>query len=161
MPQRNCIRTQCKSPFTAEFFYFDIPNYAADEIFARFDVVPKFYEEYQPQDSRYVLIRCRVKRQQVHAFLEVMEELGRKMLLTGYDDYYERCEEFMSKLEAYASGEGGSSPEEVLMEDELMRADIDNLCLYLNYIKVKYPDIFAELEDHFDGLPGFTERSLP
>ncbi len=44
------------------------------------------------------------------------------------------------------------------MLEELREADdrVYNLNLYLAYIERNYPGVFAQLEDHFDGLPGYA-----
>jgi len=39
---------------------------------------------------------------------------------------------------------------------------VRNLTLYLNYIEAKYPALLNELDDVFDGLPGYApEEPLP
>ena len=47
--------------------------------------------------------------------------------------------------------------------DELDKAEnrIYNLSLYLDYIRVNYPKIWKELNDRFDGMPGWTKHFNP
>ena len=105
----NFIEAHCRSPFSAEFFYFDVPDYKADDIFLEKGLYPRFFEEMSKDDSEYVLIRCRVKRRDRHKFVEAMNELARKMLLTGYPDYLDHAKEIWEQLDEAIQNEEGSS----------------------------------------------------
>ncbi|MBQ8619083.1 MAG: hypothetical protein IJ418_16425 [Clostridia bacterium] len=45
-------------------------------------------------------------------------------------------------------------------EHEHMLAQIYNLTLYLHYIEQNHPEVFAQLNDHFEGLPGYSSIIL-
>lgn len=154
----NFIRVPTRSPFSMEFFYFDLPDYLADDIFVANHLRPRFFEEYELPDCEYHIIRCRVSRREGHVFYFCMNELARKMRLCGHADYDDYCAEFMRKLdEGLEIALGDDAPEEQSSTDyELLRSQAENLILYLRRVQERYPDVFAELEEHFDGLPGYA-----
>lgn len=41
-------------------------------------------------------------------------------------------------------------------ENVRLRNTVYNLRLYLGYIEIKHPELFASLRQFFDGLPGYT-----
>lgn len=41
-------------------------------------------------------------------------------------------------------------------EYEHMMAQVYNLTLYLRYLEQNYPEIFSQMQEHFDGLPGYS-----
>lgn len=94
----NFVEVHCWSPVSAEFMYFDTPDYKADEIFLEKRLYPRFFEEMGRDDSPYVLVRCRVKRRDKHKFIRAMDALGRKMLLTGYPDYLKDTKRIWDEL---------------------------------------------------------------
>ena len=49
-------------------------------------------------DTRYCLIECELNRREEPAFLAVMEELRRSLLIKGYRDYEEFCGEVFASL---------------------------------------------------------------
>ena len=44
-----------------------------------------------------------------------------------------------------------------MTEEELDRADLENLQLYLRHVFAQHPDIKEEMDDYFEGMPGYTE----
>lgn len=83
-----------------------------------------------------------------------MDELGRKMLLTGHPDYLDVASSFFDEIDAYLFGD---IPAFDMTEEELARADLENLRLYLRHVFAQHPDIKEEMDDYFEGMPGYTE----
>ena len=81
------------------FAFLDTGEYLADGLFIKHQVAVKFMQEYVRGDSPYLMIFCRIKKQDEGAFLEALRELPNKMLLCGYPDYPAQCRDFMEKIE--------------------------------------------------------------
>lgn len=45
---------------------------------------------------------------------------------------------------------------ELVQENEELRAQVHNLTLYLHDIEKALPGLFANIEDGFDGMPGYV-----
>ena len=48
--------------------------------------------------ERYCLICCELNKREEQAFLEAMDELHRNLLIKGYRDYEERCDEVFNAI---------------------------------------------------------------
>ena len=94
----NYIEVQSRSPFSTRFFYIDVEDYKADDIFLEFGIFPRFYEHIYFSNSQYVAILCRIPRKQRHMFEKAMAKLHQKMVLTGNEDYDKFCDEIMAQL---------------------------------------------------------------
>ena len=146
------MRGGTRSLLRAEFFYFDTPDYQADEIFRRHNIMPKFYEEYQSPNSEYVIIRCKISRREIHLFYVCMEELARKMRLCGHPDYESYCQSVIDKI-----AEGMDVDVFISVGDyERISDQVYNLTLYVKYVQERHPEIFNVMEEIFDGLPGYA-----
>lgn len=44
---------------------------------------------------------------------------------------------------------------DILNELEGLKNQVYNLNLYLDYIEKNHPAVFAQVNDHFDGMPGY------
>lgn len=131
---KNYFEVSTRSPFRAEFWYFDTQDYKADDIFAEMGVVPKFYQHMGREGSNYLIIRCRVLRRDVHRFEKAMERLRQKMLLTGNPDYDEFCDEIMGLFEI----------------DELtFYTKLEILTAYARDLETNHPGIFSELKEKY------------
>ena len=80
------------------YCFVDVEKYLADELFIRHKVQVKFKQEYQKTGMNYLLIFCKVRKKNKTKFLEALEELKSKMLLLGYEDYQNFCEEFNENI---------------------------------------------------------------
>ena len=81
------------------FMFFDVESYLADQLFIKHKVRVWFGDEYKRDGSPYLAIFCKVKKKDVPAFLEALEELKKSMLICGYLDYEEEIDDFMTKCE--------------------------------------------------------------
>ena len=99
MEYKNYV-TLKKFSFKFDYYcFFDVAQYLADEIFIKHKVRVWFRQEFQKHESNYLVIFCKVKKKDKKEFLASLEELKSKMLLLGYTDYPDFCEELMKNLE--------------------------------------------------------------
>lgn len=73
------------------FCYVDTNEYLADRIFIRRKINVLAGDEYGSEQSKYVIVFCKVKKKDREEFLEAMKELEQKMLLLGHTDYMDLC----------------------------------------------------------------------
>ena len=79
------------TPFRKLFAYMDTADiYRADELFRKYRIKVKFKKKWQSPDGRYRIVFCSVPKKQVPLFEKAMEELPKRMMILGYDDY-EAC----------------------------------------------------------------------
>lgn len=71
----------------------DNNSYLADTLLAQRKIVMKFKEEMARIDSPYCIIFCKVLKRDAQKFEEALEKLKDKMLLLGYRDYVDVCDE--------------------------------------------------------------------
>lgn len=71
----------------------DHNSYLADTLLAQRKIVMKFKEEMARIDSPYCIIFCKVLKRDAQKFEEALEKLKDKMLLLGYRDYVDVCDE--------------------------------------------------------------------
>ncbi len=81
------------SLFTIPYIYVDNKSYLADSLFTQRKIAMKFKEEMTRADSQYCLIFCKVLKRDVQKFEDALEKLKDKMLLLGYSDYVDVCDE--------------------------------------------------------------------
>ncbi len=95
---KNCLRLERFSLWHKYFAFLDTGEYLADGLFIKYQVPVKFMQEYGRDDSTYLMIFCRIKKQDEGAFLKALRELPNKMLLCGYPDYSAQCWDFIEKI---------------------------------------------------------------
>lgn len=77
-------------PFRKMFAYMDTADfYRADDLFRKYRIRVKFKREWESPEGKYRVVFCSVPKQQVHLFKQAMDELPKKMMVLGYDDYEE------------------------------------------------------------------------
>ena len=74
-------------------------SYFADALFVQRKIVMKFKGEMARTDSPYYIIFCKVLKRDVQKFEDVLEKLKAKMLLLGYNDYVDVCDEIAMLLD--------------------------------------------------------------
>ena len=79
------------------FCYVDTHEYVADRIFVRRKINVLAGDEYGSEQSKYVIVFCKVKKKDREEFLAAMEELEKKMLILGHRDYMEFCSRLQVK----------------------------------------------------------------
>ena len=80
------------------YAFIDVPAYYADQIFIRHQVTVRIGKEYRHPDQPYVVIFCKVRKQDRNRFLSALSELNRKMPLCGYPGYEAFCASFIAKM---------------------------------------------------------------
>ena len=83
----------------AYFMFFDVKPYFADQLFIRRKVRVWFDGEYVKADYPYTMVLCHVRKKDVPAFLEALEDLKRSMIICGYNDYEAEASAFLDNLE--------------------------------------------------------------
>lgn len=96
---KNYVGIKNMFPWRNCYMYLDLPEYLADKIFIDKKIRVNFKREYEKPGEKYIVTMCTVARGNNDKFLEAMDELKRKMLLTGHGDYEKACENFQSIFE--------------------------------------------------------------
>jgi hypothetical protein len=81
------------SIFSVPYAYVDHSSYLADQLFVQNKVTMKFKREMAREDSPYCIIFCKVLKKDTERFEEALGKLENKMLLLGYGDYPDFCNE--------------------------------------------------------------------
>lgn len=77
-------------PFRKLFAYMDTADvYRADDLFRKYRVKVQFKREWQSPDGRYRIVFCSIPKKQVPLFRKAMDELPKRLMILGYDDYEE------------------------------------------------------------------------
>ena len=82
-----------------------------------------------------------------------MAQLKKNMIIMGHDDYEALCTEVDGMINKAV--DEVSTPKSVVSEYEHLRNRAENLNLYLKYVEEHHPDIVAEMDEWFDGMPGY------
>lgn len=90
----NYLKLKTFSPFSSSYVFLDCEEYLSDQLFIKHRVPVKFGGEFVKKDSRYRIIRCKIRKRYEKCFLKALSEMYNKMLLRGYNDYQEFCENF-------------------------------------------------------------------
>lgn len=102
-PKETYCELKSINPFRRSFLYFDIKDYYADQIFIQHKVPVKFMkEEAWNSEIGYGIIFCTIPNRFVHEFEKCMEDLAKKMLITGHTDYIDQCSELVEQLKKVA-----------------------------------------------------------
>lgn len=77
-------------PFRKLYAYMDTADiYRADDLFRKYRIRVKFKREWESPEGKYCVVFCSVPKRQAHLFEQAMDELPKKMMILGYDDYEE------------------------------------------------------------------------
>lgn len=102
MDGKNYMENSTRSLMYNYFCFVDTNEYFADRIFKQHKINVKLGDEYGRDDSKYVIIFCRVKKKEREEFETAMKELEQKMLILGHKDYMEFC----GRLQVREKGKG-------------------------------------------------------
>ena len=90
----NYIKLRSYVPFFCKYVFLDTGEYLSERIFEEKRLWVRTGMEFIHVSNGYRIIFCRILRWQKKRFLQAMEELNRRMLLTGHKDYPGACKEF-------------------------------------------------------------------
>lgn len=79
-------------------FYIDCPQFLSFNSFDNHGVRPFWMRFHESDSIKYVGILCRIRKSQLDDFLVCMEELQRNILICGYTDYEEFCQEWQKEI---------------------------------------------------------------
>lgn len=96
---KNYWKVDSISLLSASYFYVDCESYLADQLFIQNKVKVRFMEEMGRDDSKYRIIFCKVRKKDKEHFEEAITKLKDKMLLMGYTDYIDECDEVNQMIE--------------------------------------------------------------
>lgn len=80
------------------FFYVDTPDYKADSLIEKRGIRVKYLHDHRRDNDSFCVCSCRIPKKQLEDFLDAMYELQNLMLICGYDDYEEYCDEVRDML---------------------------------------------------------------
>ena len=100
------------SLINTHFAFLDTGEYLADPLFLRHRVRVHFGDELGRDGSPYRIIFCYVRKWDVPRFRAAMRELPKKMMLCGYPDYLEACQDLWDYL-AYGEEGRPQDPEQI------------------------------------------------
>ena len=81
-----------------KFYYVDTPDYKADNLIEKRGIRVKYLHDHRRDGDSFRVCSCRIPKKQLEDFLEAMYELQNLMLICGYDDYEEYCNEVRDML---------------------------------------------------------------
>ncbi|MCM1216008.1 MAG: hypothetical protein NC548_15985 [Lachnospiraceae bacterium] len=85
------ILFKTKGILSYKIFYIDLEDFLADQIFISNKIKIKFLGDFKKDGEKYVIVSCKVKKRDIELFEKSMEQLTKKLLLTGYNDYITFC----------------------------------------------------------------------
>lgn len=94
----NYLKLRTYSPFSYSYIFLDCVEYLADQLFIKHKVPVKFSGEFIRENSKYRVICCKILKKYEDSFLKALSEMYNKMLLRGFGDYREFCEDFNAKI---------------------------------------------------------------
>ena len=96
---KNFIKLDDLSILSVSYMYINHRDYLADALFEQNQIQMRFKEEFAHKNSSYCIIFCRVRKRDIAKFEAALGQLTNKMLLLGYTDYPDACNEIMEFLE--------------------------------------------------------------
>lgn len=94
----NCYQLKKFSFRYVHFVILDTNEYLAEQIFIKHKVKVHYEKKYAEFGSKYVVVFCKVRKKQLNAFHDSMQELGNKVMQMGHSDYKVRCEQLDDKI---------------------------------------------------------------
>ena len=142
------------------YIYIDLPEYLADQIFVDHGVpVHWTWREFVHDEHPYHLLCVKIRKQDEDRFIICMGVLRRKMLLMGHLDYDDICAHVVKHVLEYGKEHDEFTiNRDALDEWEETDVKVHNLTTYLAWLEEHYPAIFAEMEETFEGLPGYGKN---
>ena len=95
-------------------FFLDTQENLAESVLRKHGVRTKFIHLLTREDTDYVLIEMKVRKDDRQKFIDAMEDLRTKMLICGHPDYETRAGELIREIEDIII-------EESLQDEKLMK----------------------------------------
>lgn len=80
------------------YVYIDTLDYKADSVIMNSNIRMKIIKEFIKEEDEYVLIYCKVRKDDAIRFENAMERVKNKILLCGHSDYEKYCDKVLDKL---------------------------------------------------------------
>lgn len=94
----NCICVERLSLLYRYFFFVDVKEYSAEHFFEDRKIRVSVLQRYVQNDGRFCVYLVKFRKKDTDAFLDCMELLYNRMLLTGYSDYPELCHHLTERV---------------------------------------------------------------
>lgn len=101
MDYKNHIEIRKISLLYCQYCFVDTGEYLADGIFYKNRITVRFGAEFVREGTSYRFIFCKIRKKDRSIFLQSMEELKKKMLLTGNVDYERFCEKITMSMNSW------------------------------------------------------------
>ena len=112
MDYKNYIEIRKISLLYYHYCFIDTSEYLADGIFYKNRIKVRFGAEFVREGTSYRFIFCKIHKKDRNIFLQSMEELKKKMLLTGNIDYERFCEKITMSMNRWK--DSGNLPNEMV-----------------------------------------------
>lgn len=108
----NYIEIRKMSLLYYHYCFVDTNEYLADGIFYKNRITVRFGAEFVREGASYRFIFCKIYKKDRNIFLQSMEELKKKMLLTGNVDYECFCKKITMSMDSWK--DSGNFPNKVV-----------------------------------------------
>ena len=112
MDYKNYIEIRKISLLYYQYYFVDTGEYLADGIFYQNRITVRYGAEFVREGIRYRFIFCKIRKKDRSIFFKSMEELKKKMLLTGHGDYEYFCERIITTMKRWK--DSGNFPNKVV-----------------------------------------------
>lgn len=112
MDYKNYIEIRKISLLYYQYCFVDTGEYLADGIFYQNRITVRYGAEFVREGTRYRFIFCKIRKKDRSIFFKSMEELKKKMLLTGHGDYEYFCERIITTMKRWK--DSGNFPNKVV-----------------------------------------------
>lgn len=112
MAYKNYIEIRKISLLYYHYCFVDTNEYLADGIFYKNRITVRFGAEFVREGISYRFIFCKIRKKDRNIFLQSMEELKKKMLLTRNVDYERFCEKIIMSMNSWKNS--GNFPDKVV-----------------------------------------------
>lgn len=149
---------------TMKLVYLDTPQILSEKIFREHGLKVKIMNVADCEDKQYQFVGCRINGKDIDQFRECLEDLERKLLLTGYRDYREssltQLVNLIEKAEQTASGsnEGKEYPKSVFIPFIPQESLEDTLLAFyaLTRTKTNHPEVSIFNSNPVEGRDGYV-----
>lgn len=96
----NYIKTKYEMTSKYEYMYLDIPQFISKQMFKDAKLRVEFNKnQFKRKGTEYRIIFCTIRKKDEQKFIEIMDELKKKILIMGHNDYLDVCEYAINLLQ--------------------------------------------------------------
>lgn len=94
---QNYIKLKHFSLLFAFYAYIDAKEHLADNLFINEKVTVHFKQEFIKPGCKYAIVFCKIRKKDKGKFLDALAQLEKKMLIMGYSDYPDFCNDLLQR----------------------------------------------------------------